>query len=113
MQKISITGDKRTGEEAFEKFDLAKFAKSTFGMYGGKHEKVTLECKTGMIGAILDRFGTDVIIQKTDENHFQVNHDVAVSGQFFGWGVGLGPKGKIKGPSHVLHEFDGWIKQII
>lgn len=113
MQKISITGDKRTGEEAFEKFDLAKFAKSTFGMYGGKHEKVTLECENSMIGAILDRFGTDVIIQKTDNDHFAVNHEVAVSGQFFGWIVGLGPKVKIKGPSHVLDEFKDWLRQII
>jgi len=112
MQKISITEDKRTGEAEFEKFDLAKFAKSTFGMYGGKHETVTLECDNSLIGAILDRFGSDVMIIKTDDEHFCMRHEVALSGQFYGWIVGLGPKAKITSPSYVVDEFKSWIDQI-
>lgn len=112
MQKINLTGDKRTGETEFDKFDLAKFAKSTFGMYGGKHESVTLECDNSLIGAILDRFGTDVMIVKTDEEHFCMRHEVALSGQFYGWLVGLGPKVRITSPSYVADEFKSWIDQI-
>lgn len=112
MQKINLTGDKRTGETEFDKFDLAKFAKSTFGMYGGKHETVTLECDNALIGAILDRFGTDVMIVKTDEDHFCMRHEVALSGPFYGWLVGLGPKVKITSPSYVVDEFKTWIDQI-
>lgn len=112
MQKINLTGDKRTGEAEFDKFDLAKFAKSTFGMYGGKHETVTLECENNLIGAILDRFGTDVIVVKTDDDHFSMRHEVAVSGQFFGWVVGLGSKAKITGPEYVVEEFKSWLDDI-
>jgi len=112
MQKINLENDNRTGEAEFEKFDLAKFAKSTFGMYGGKHETVTLECDNSLIGAILDRFGTDVFIIKTDEEHFCMRHEVALSGQFYGWIVGLGPKAKITSPAYVVEEFKAWIDQI-
>ena len=112
MQKINLTDDKRTGEAEFEKFDLAKFAKSTFGMYGGKHETVTLECDNSLIGAILDRFGTDVMIIKTDEDHFCMRHEVALSGQFYGWIVGLGPKVKITSPEYVVDDFKAWIDNI-
>jgi hypothetical protein len=65
-----------------------------------------------MIGAILDRFGTDVIIIKTDEEHFCMRHEVALSGQFYGWLVGLGPKVKITSPAYVVDEFKAWIDQI-
>ena len=112
MQKINLEKNKRTGEAEFDKFDLAKFAKSTFGMYGGKHETVTLECDNSLIGAILDRFGTDVMIIKTDDEHFCMRHEVALSGQFYGWLVGLGPKVKIISPEYVVDEFKTWIDQV-
>ena len=112
MQKINLVKDNHTGGAEFDKFDMAKFAKSTFSMYGGKHETVTLECENSLIGAILDRFGTDVMIIKTDEEHFCMRHEVALSGQFYGWIVGLGPKVKITSPAYVVDEFKAWIDQI-
>ena len=112
MQRISIIDDDREGAEAFVHFDLAKFAKSTFGMYGGKPKTVTLECENSLIGTILDRFGTDVIIQKVDDEHFCFCHEVAVSGQFYGWVTGLGAGVKIKSPQHVVDGFKEWIDQI-
>lgn len=112
MRKISLLDEKRTGELEFDQFDLAKFAKSTFGMYGGKHETVTLVCENSLIGAILDRFGTDVIIQKVDAEHFSLRYEVAVSGQFFGWIVGLGNKVRIVSPEHVVKQFAEWLHGI-
>ena len=112
MQRIELTKEKRTGEAEFDKFDLARFAKSTFGMYGGKIEKVTFECDNSMIGAFIDRFGNDIMISKSDDDHFCVSHEVAVSGQFFGWVVGLGAKVKITGPEHVADDFREWLDNI-
>lgn len=112
MQQIEIMRSARAGEDAFKDFDIAKFAKSTFGMYGGRLEMVTLECTNDMIGMILDRFGSNIIIQKIDEEHFQFRHEVAVSGQFFGWLVGLGPNAKIKSPEYVIDEYKVWLDEI-
>ena len=112
MQRIELTEEKRTGESEFDMFDLARFAKCTFGMYGGKVEQVTFECENSMIGAFIDRFGKDIIIWKAYDEHFCVSHEVAVSGQFFGWVVGLGARVRIKGPDHVVNEFREWLDNI-
>lgn len=113
MRKITLTYEAREGRKAFKDFDVAEFAKRTFGMFGGVDEKVTLECDNELIGAILDRFGTDVIIVPSGEDRFKVTHQVTVSGQFYGWIVGLGPGVRITYPEHVAEEFRNRLKQMI
>ena len=105
MKDIRCLHEPREGRESFKGFDAAGFAKKTFGMYGGRTEKVTLECDNSLVGPILDRFGTDVIIVPSGEERFKVTHEVTVSGQFFGWLVGLGPGVRIVYPQNVADEF--------
>ena len=105
MQKITVLNSARVGEDMFKDFDMAIFAKNTFGMYGGKPESVTMEFDNRLIGVVLDRFGTDVIIQKISDTHFRVRHDVTVSGQFYGWIAGIGSDAKIVHPQHVIDGF--------
>ena len=105
MKDIRCLQEPREGRESFKGFDAAGFAKKTFGMYGGRTEKVTLECDNSLVGPILDRFGTDVIIVPSGEERFKVTHEVTVSGQFFGWLVGLGPGVRIVYPQNVVDEF--------
>ena len=112
MQNIAVIDEPRTGEEVFKDFDLARFAKNTFGMYGGTVEPVTMEFDDKLIGVVMDRFGTDVIIMKTDEGKFSVRHEVAVSGQFYGWVAGLGPDVKIVHPQSVVDGFKEYIESI-
>lgn len=113
MQKISLMKSARNGEEAFKDFDLAKFAKNTFGMYGGTLEAVTMEFSDHLIGVVINRFGTDVIIQKVDDERFRVRHEVAVSGQFYGWAAGLGADVKIVSPQHVVDGFKEHMKGVL
>lgn len=105
MKDILVMDEKREGREEFEALDLAGFAKRTFGMFGGKTTYVTLECENDLIGVMIDRFGTDAMIAEVDENHFRITIDVSISGQFYGWLVGLGPGVKIKDPEWVRDEF--------
>lgn len=113
MQKITSLKEARAGEENFKNFDMAIFAKSTFGMYGGRIEPVTMEFENSLIGVVMDRFGTDVIIQKVSDTHFRVRHDVAVSGQFYGWIAGLGPGTKIVHPESIADEFREYLKNVL
>jgi len=113
MQKITMMKAARVSEESFRDFDLARFAKNTFGMYGGKVEQVTLECDDRLIGIMIDRFGTDVIVQKMDDSRFRIRHEVAVSGQFFGWIAGIGPGVKIVHPQNVAEAFQEHLKGIL
>ena len=113
MQRITLLDAPRDGEEEFKDFDLAKFAKNTFGMYGGDLEAVTMEFDEGLIGVVLDRFGTDVIIQNMGTGCFRMRHEVAVSGQFYGWVAGLGSGVKIVSPQHVADGFKEYIAGIL
>lgn len=113
MQKISVLQSARCGEEVFKNFDMAIFAKNTFGMYGGKIEAVTMEFDNNLIGVVLDRFGTDVIIQNVSATHFRVRHDVSVSGQFYGWVSGLGPGVRIVHPENVVDGFKAFVNEIL
>ena len=113
MQKITVLDDCRIGKEKFMDFDLAAFAKKTFGMYGGQDEVVTLVCHNRMIGVMLDRFGQDVPLVPIDEEHFYVKPLVAVSPQFFGWLTGLGNVVRIDGPEHVKEEYKEYLEGIL
>ena len=77
---------------------MARYTTQTFSMFGGEAEKLTIEFSNHLIGVVIDRFGKDISIRKTDEEHFQVSVDVVVSEQFFGWLFGLGTGARIVSP---------------
>ena len=113
MQNITVLEETRVGKEKFLDFDLAAFAKKTFGMYGGYDETVTLLCHNSLVGVMLDRFGQDVPIVPVDEEHFYAKPLVAVSQQFFGWLTGLGNMVQITGPENVKEEYKTYLSKII
>lgn len=102
MKKLTLTGDKREGKGSFESLDMAVYTKKRFGMYDGKEERVHLICKNDCAGIIIDRFGKDIPFSKVDDEHFDVMVNVAVSGLFFGWIIGLGNGVRISGPEKVV-----------
>lgn len=113
IQNIHILDEGRVGKETFMDFDLAAFAKKTFGMYGGYDETVTLLCHNSLVGVMLDRFGQDVPLVPVDEEHFYVKPLVAVSQQFFGWVTGIGSMVQIAGPENVKREYKEYLDTII
>lgn len=113
MQNIVVLEESRVGKEKFLHFDLAAFAKKTFGMYGGYDENVTLLCHNSLVGVMIDRFGQDVPIVPVDEEHFYAKPLVAVSQQFFGWVTGLGDMIQIAGPEKVKEEYKAYLNRII
>ena len=113
MQNIAVLEETRVGKEKFLDFDLAAFAKKTFGMYGGYDETVTILCHNSLVGVMLDRFGQDVPIVPVDDEHFYAKPLVAVSQQFFGWVTGLGNMVQITGPNNVKEEYKAYLSKII
>ena len=113
MQNIVVLEETRVGKEKFLDFDLAAFAKKTFGMYGGYDETVTILCHNSLVGVMLDRFGQDVPIVPVDDEHFYAKPLVAVSQQFFGWVTGLGNMVQITGPNNVKEEYKAYLSKII
>lgn len=102
MMQIAVVDKRREGKEQFKAFDMPRYTKSLFGMYGGEEVQVTLEAENGMVGILIDRFGKDIPIRPVDESHFRTAAVVAVSDQFFGWIMALDKGVKIVGPEKVV-----------
>lgn len=112
MLKINITNDKRDGKECFKAFDMPKYTKSVFGMYGGKPERVKLTAKNEMAGVMIDRFGKDLSIIRDDKDHFHATVNVMVSPQFLAWIMSLGDGVKITAPDNVVDMMKEEIKRL-
>ena len=106
LKCIQVLEDRRTGKDAFKAFDLARYAKMSFGMFGGKPTKVRISFENDLVGVFIDRFGRDIPIYSTDrEGWSETSVEVAMSDQFLGWIFALGSKVKILGPKEVVARF--------
>ena len=112
MLRLQMSDEKREGKEYFKKLDMADYAKKSFGMFGGREEKVKLLVENTLAGVIIDRFGKDIMLIPSDEEHFTVNVDVHVSTQFFGWIISLGERVKILGPDEVVAQMKEEIQRL-
>ena len=103
MRNIEPVNEPRLGKEHFKAFDMARYTKSLFGMFGGRETEVILRGENQMAGILMDRFGTGIPIVPIDEDHFEAKVEVAISAQFFGWIMALGEGITIVGPEPVVN----------
>ncbi|MCI5621395.1 MAG: WYL domain-containing protein [Lachnospiraceae bacterium] len=113
MLQISLTDQKRTGEEKMDHLDVAAYTRKTFGMFAGEEETVVLQGDASMIGVIIDRFGQNVALRRQGEDGFRARIHVAVSPQFFGWMAGLGGKVNIVEPENVRQQYVDYLQELI
>ncbi len=104
MLKLQIIDEKRDGGELFKNFDTAVYSKKTFGMFGGKEERIVLRCKNSLAGIIIDRFGQDISLRKIDDAHFETTVSAAVSPLFLSWVMNFGDNIKIVSPQTVVDQ---------
>ena len=111
LKSIQVLDEDRTGKEAFKAFNLAKYAKMSFGMFSGQPKKVKIAFSNDMVGVFIDRFGRDIMIHPSKPKGWsEITVDVTMSDQFLGWIFALGTKGKNLGPSDVAKKFKAEIK---
>ncbi|MBQ8305865.1 MAG: WYL domain-containing protein [Blautia sp.] len=104
MLRIAMTEEKREGKDQFKAFNMPRYTKSLFGMYGGEETNIALEVRNDMVGVLIDRFGKDISTIPVDENHFRTTIKVAVSRHFLGWIIALGDGVKIVSPDSVVEQ---------
>lgn len=102
MDQIDIIEEKREGRQLFKDFDMASYTKANFGMYMGEIKRVTIEFPDELCGVFIDRFGKDISFRKSGSGRSCFSTDVAVSNQFFGWIMSLGPDVKLVAPDDVV-----------
>lgn len=110
MASIRISDKAREGKDVLGGINMAEYTEKVFGMFSGKAEKVRLSCENHLAGAVIDRFGKDVIIVYTDEERFTVTVDVVPSPQFLAWVFGFEGGMKIASPKSVAEKMTDLLK---
>ena len=114
LKSIEVLDELREGKEEFKAFNLAKYAKMSFGMFGGKSTKVKIAFDNEMAGVFIDRFGRDISIYPADKKGWsEITVDVAMSDQFLGWIFALGPKVRIIGPEDVVCRYKKELNEMV
>ena len=111
--EIKISDSERDGQNEFRKIDLGKYSKKFFSMFGGDEENIKLRVDSDLIGVIIDRFGKNVFISNKNDSFFDINVDIAVSPQFFGWVTSFSGKIKIISPKNVVDDFENHLNNLI
>lgn len=109
---VEMLSEKRNGREVFESMDLAVYANTTFGMYGGELCDVVLRFPEKLVGVVIDRFGKEISIRK-DGELWRARVKVMVSPQFYGWMSAVGKEIQIVSPQNVRGQYIDWLNDLI
>ncbi len=108
MKSIEILKQRRVGRDKFREFNIAQYAKMSFGMYGGERTTVKIAFQNDLVGVFLDRFGRDIPIKPSKNKGWsETRVDVALSDQFFGWIFAIGEGVKMLGPASAVKKYKG------
>lgn len=88
-----------------KEIDLNKLIDGLFGMETGNETEVVLECSNDMMGAVIDRFGTDADIWKSTPDSFYVKIVICESPAFYAWVFRHGGKIRIISPVSVVNGY--------
>ncbi|MBQ4105785.1 MAG: WYL domain-containing protein [Clostridia bacterium] len=113
MERVEISDAARDGRDVFDKFDMALYSKSVFGMFGGELTTVKLRFHKSMIGVVADRFGKNACVVEDGDEHFTLDVNVALSPQFFGWLFGLSDKVQIIAPDTAVGMYKEELERIV
>lgn len=113
MDSIEITNNNNDGRDKFNSFDIGKYTREVFSMFGGDKTTVKLSIDNSLVGVIADRFGTNVFITKESESTFCLSTDVVLSPQFYGWLFAMKNGIRILSPKKVKDEYLLQLNQII
>ncbi|MGI5888083.1 MAG: helix-turn-helix transcriptional regulator [Oscillospiraceae bacterium] len=112
MVQVYVTDEDGDDNEVIRAFDAAEYMKEQFSMFGGIRQKVDMMFDKSLVNVVVDRFGTDVIMEKVDDERFIVHINVEVSPAFFAWVFMFGNKAKLIGPEEVVNSFDAMLSMV-
>ena len=109
MTDISALEAPRVGTEDLSKLDLSAYSKKVFSMFSGEEQTVRLRFANHLVGAVLDRFGKDVIVVADGPAHFTVALNVVTSPKFYAWLFGFGTEVEILSPPSARLEMQNML----
>lgn len=113
MRLVQVSEEKATRNERIANYGLEQFERQAFGMFDGEQVFVALRVKEPLMGAVADRFGSDVVVDRRTGDEAELHVTVRVSPQFFGWVAGMDGNITIVGPQAVKDEYRKWLNKLL
>lgn len=101
IENIIITHEKREGKEKYDAKGLIKRDTKLFAIKEAKEYNVNISFNNGLVDAVRDQFGKDIIMTPQDENHFTITAKIQTSTEFYAWLFTFGRGAKIISPKEV------------
>lgn len=82
-------------------FDAVDYASKVFNMFSGTSESVELLCENDILEQILDRFGENVTLRKSKDEHFILREEMCINDGLASWIMQFGDKIKVVYPESL------------
>ncbi|MCQ2418865.1 MAG: WYL domain-containing protein [Clostridia bacterium] len=105
MDRINLLSSPRTMLPEHERPDPTVYSKQVFNMFSGEKTQVKLRFDNSLVGVVIDRFGSDIMLIPDGPDHFIYTADIAVSPLFLGWLAGFGGRAKILFPNSLIDQY--------
>lgn len=109
MKKVEITEKKNRSFSEVSSykrfFDSADYSGKIFNMFSGDTQRLEISCHNSILEEILDRFGTDVSIRKTEDGErFTLTAKCVVSEGLVSWIMQFGSKIEVISPKSLRED---------
>ncbi len=111
MESVEILDD--SIKEKPKDFNVAEYMNSSFSMFSGEKQSVTLRFEKKLVNPVIDRFGKDVPIIPDGKNHFTVRVNVKPTDPFFAWLFQFGTKAEIIEPVEQKNKYREQLKAVL
>lgn len=105
MDRINLLDSPRTVLPEEQRPDAGQYSKQVFNMFSGERTQVKLRFHNSLVGVVIDRFGSDIMLIPDGPDHFLYTAEIAVSPLFLGWLAGFGARAKILFPNALIEQY--------
>ena len=102
----------RVGKEKFDANNLKHKEVKVFAIKQGKDATVKICFNNGLVDAVRDEFGKDVMMIPQDDKTFTVSVNVKLTMEFYAWLFNFGRGAKILAPAEVANKMLGYAENI-
>lgn len=85
IDSVEILDDSVSDAARVLRRKVARYTETAFKMFNGQPETVTLRFNDKLIGAVYDKFGEDIKMERVDDHSIETTVQVQIAPTFWGW----------------------------
>lgn len=113
MEMVEVIDEAITDKAVELRFEIGKYTEQAIKMYSGQETEIVLEFDESLIGAVCDRFGEGLRMQKTGNEKCEAALSVQISPTFWGWLFQFGGSMRITSPDAVAIEYADKVRECL